>query len=297
MNGNHPHYVRVRDTLKALETDADSNRAEVELHVRGRAHSYVLKSIRLIQEDKPIGTLIILQDVTYIRDQERARTNLFATLSHELRTPLTSILITAQTLDRQKASLPLEQQKLVEIAVEESKRMNQLIDSLLNLAQGQSPSISTRRERIELGEIVVEARKQFEIQAKEKHISLDTRVEGSTVVSADRVKLAWVISNLIGNALRYTPEGGKIVVACAGEYKLVRLEVADTGPGIPPEIRDHVFEPLAQYSVSGYDPDSTGIGLAIVRDIVEAHGGRISIESNHGSGSRFIVLLPAFQEI
>ena len=297
LGGNHPHYVRVRDALKDLGADINGRRVEVELHIRGRAHSYVLKPIELIQEDNPIGTLVILQDVTYLRDQDRVRTNLFATLSHELRTPLTSMVITTQTLDRQKASLTPAQRELVEMTVEETARMSQLADNLMNLARGNIPSIPTQRERIELGQLIAQTTKRFAIQAQEKHINLETRVEGTPVVNADRVRLSWVISNLVGNALRYTPEGGKIMVsACAGEKKLVRLEVADTGPGVPQEIRDHVFERFAQYSAPGYEAGSAGLGLAIVKDIVEAHGGRISIESNNGSGSRFIVQLPVFEE-
>jgi NtrC-family two-component system sensor histidine kinase KinB len=297
LGGNHPHYVRIRNALKDLGADPNGGRVEVELHIRGRAHSYLLKPIRLTQEDKLIGTLVILQDVTYLRDQDRARTNLFATLSHELRTPLTSMVITAQTLDRQKASLTPLQRELVEMTVEETSRMSQLADNLMNLARGNISSIPLQREKIEVAELIAEMIRRFAIQAQEKHVSLETRVEGALMVNADQVKLSWVMSNLVGNALRYTPEGGKIVVAaCAGENQLVRLEVADTGPGIPPEIRDHIFERYAQYKAPGYAPGSAGLGLAIVKDIVEAHGGRVSIESNNGSGSKFIVQLPALQE-
>jgi len=297
LGGNHSHYVRVRDALNDLGADTNGRRVEVELHIRGRAHSYLLKPIRLTQEDKLIGTLVILQDVTYLRDQDRARTNLFATLSHELRTPLTSMVITAQTLDRQKASLTPLQRELVEMTVEETSRMSQLADNLMNLARGNISSIPLQREKIEVVELVAETTRRFVIQAQEKHVNLETHFEGTPVVNADRVKLSWVISNLVGNALRYTPEGGKIVVAAsAGDTDLVRLEVADTGPGIPPEIRDHVFERFAQYSAPGFEAGSAGLGLAIVKDIVEAHGGRISVESNNGSGSRFIVQLPAFEE-
>jgi len=168
----------------------------------------------------------------------------------------------------------------------------------MNLARGNIPSIPTERVRVELAKLVAETAQRFAIQAQEKHISLETHIEGAPAVNADRVKLSWVISNLIGNALRYTPEGGKIEVAArAGENNLLRLEVADTGPGIPPEIRDHVFERFAQYSTPGHEPGSAGLGLTIVKDIVEAHGGRVSIESNNGSGTRFIVQLPAFQEV
>jgi NtrC-family two-component system sensor histidine kinase KinB len=298
LGGNHPHYVRVRDALKGLEAGAEPRRVEVELHVRGRTHSYVLKPVKLIQEDKPIGTLVILQDVTYLRDQDRARTNLLGTLSHELRTPLTAMMIATQTLARQKESLSSSQRKLVEMTVEETARMNQLADNLMNLARGNIPSIPTERVRIELGKLVTETTQRFAMQAQQKHVRLETHIEGTPVVSADRIKLSWVISNLIGNALRYTPEGGTIEVAArAGENSLLRLEVADTGPGIPPEIRDQVFERYTQYSTPGYEPGSAGLGLAIVKDIVEAHGGRITIESNNGIGTRFIVQLPAFKEV
>ncbi len=252
----------------------------------------------MIQEDKPNGTLVILQDVIYLRDQDRARTNLLGTLSHELRTPLTSMMIATQTLARQKESLSASQRKLVELTVEETGRMNQLADNLMNLARGNIPSIPTERVRIELGKLVTETSRRFAVQAQAKHIALKTQVDGTPVVSADRIKLSWVISNLIGNALPYTPEGGTIEVAAReGKNNLLRLQVADTGPGIPPEIRDHVFERYTQFSTPGYEPGSAGLGLAIVKDIVEAHGGRITIESNNGIGTRFIVQRAAFQEV
>ena len=203
---DRPYYVRVRDALKESQADTDIRRVEVELHIRGRAHSYVLKPIRLIQENNPIGMLVILQDVTYLRDQERARTNLFATLSHELRTPLTSMMINTQTLNLQKASLTPSQRELVEMTIEETARMNQLANNLMNLARGNIPSIPIQRERIELAKLIADVTKRFAIQAQEKRVGLETRVEGTRVVNADRVELSWVISNLVGNALRYRPK-------------------------------------------------------------------------------------------
>ncbi len=257
----------------------------------------MLKPVKLIQDNKPIGTLVILQDVTYLRDRDRARTNLLGTLSHELRTPLTSMMIASQTMARQKESLTTEQQKLVKMIVEETAHMNQLADNLMNLARGNISLIPTERVKIELGKLLTEAVQRFAVQAQDKHVFREMSIEGTAVVNVDRIKLSWVISNLIGNALRYTPEGGRIEVAAhTAENNLLRLEVADTGPGIPPEIRDHVFERYAQYSMPGYERGSAGPGLSIVKDIVEAHGGRISIESNKGTGTRFIIQLPAFEE-
>jgi two-component system, NtrC family, sensor histidine kinase KinB len=295
LSSNHPHYIRVRDSIRNLsKTDAELRRIEVQLHFRGRDHSYVLKPVPLRQEGRALGTLLILQDVTYLRDQDRARTNLVATLSHELRTPLTSLALLAELLHRDEDALTPKQRDVLHAILEEASRMKQLADNLLNLARGQIPLIAVQRVALDLAKIVEDVTNRLSIQAQEKRIHIETHIEKPPDMQGDPVKLSWVISNLIGNALRYTPEGGTIQVA-AGPLgnDFARLEVADTGPGIAPEIRDHVFERFAQYGANGYAPGSAGLGLAIVKDIVEAHGGRIFVESNNGRGSRFIVQLPA----
>ncbi len=104
-----------------------------------------------------------------------------------------------------------------------------------------------------------------------------------------------MVSNLIGNAMRYTPEGGRIEVMSRYASDIVRLEVADSGPGVPPELRDYVFERFAQYG-DGVEKGSAGLGLAIVKDIVAAHGGRIFVTGNTPVGSRFVVQLPVSRE-
>jgi NtrC-family two-component system sensor histidine kinase KinB len=294
LSSNHPHYIRVRDAIRNLtKSESEMTRVEVQLHIRGRDHSYVLKPVPLRQEGRALGTLLILQDVTYIRDQDRARTNLVATLSHELRTPLTSLALLAELLRRDEDSLSPKQREVLRAILEETSRMKQLADNLLNLARGQIPLIAVQRVTLDLDKIVEDVTQRFAIQAQEKHIRIVTRVEQLPAMQGDPVKLSWVISNLIGNALRYTPEGGTIgVLARPCGENFANLEVSDSGPGIPPEIRDHVFERFAQYGANGYSSGSAGLGLAIVKDIVEAHGGRIFVESNDGHGSRFIVQLP-----
>jgi two-component system, NtrC family, sensor histidine kinase KinB len=298
LSSNHPHYIRVRDAIRTLnKSDTELQRIEVQLHIRGRDHSYILKPVPLRQEGRALGTLLILQDVTYLRDQDRARTNLVATLSHELRTPLTSLALLAELLRREEESLSPKQREILRAVLEETSRMKQLSDNLLNLARGQIPLIAVQRVALDLAKIVNDVTQRFGIQAQEKKIRIETKIDKLPEMQGDPVKLSWVLSNLIGNALRYTPEGGTIAVAAraAGE-NLTSLEVSDTGPGIAPEIRDHVFERFAQYGANGYSSGSAGLGLAIVKDIVEAHGGRIFVESNNGHGSRFIVQLPVALE-
>jgi two-component system, NtrC family, sensor histidine kinase KinB len=298
LSSNHPHYIRVRDALRTLRKSGPmEQRVEVQLHVRGRDHSYILKPMPLHEpEGRTFGTLLILQDVTYIRDQDRARTNLVATLSHELRTPLTSLALSAELMRREQENFTPKQRELLQAILEECSRMRQLTDNLLNLARGEIPSIAIQRQRLDVTRIAEDAVHRFAIQAGEKHVNLSAKIEATPEVIGDPIKLSWVISNLIGNALRYTPEGGTIeVVAHPGE-RSARLEVADSGPGIAPELRDYIFERFAQYGANDIEKGSAGLGLAIVKDIVEAHGGRIYVESNNGHGSRFIVELPAAME-
>ncbi len=297
LSSNSPHYRRVRDALRGLRRMApDGPRTEVQLHVRGRDHSYVLKPIPLHRtEGTAFGTLLILQDVTYLRDHDRARSNLVETLSHELRTPLTSLALSAQLLQREEASLEPRQRELLRTILEECARMKQLTDSLLNLARGELASISLERERIDLARVAQDVAGRFRLQAEEKHVALERNIVEVPPVSGDPVKLSWVVSNLIGNALRYTPQGGRIEVITGSADDTVRLEVADSGPGIAPELRDYVFERFAQYGDGG-DKGSAGLGLAIVKDIVVAHGGRIFVTGNAPMGSRFVVQLPASRE-
>jgi two-component system, NtrC family, sensor histidine kinase KinB len=297
LSSNSPHYRRVRDALRGLRRAApDGPRTEVQLHVRGRDHSYVLQPLALYRtEGTALGTLLILQDVTDLRDQDRARSNLVETLSHELRTPLTSLALSAQLLQREEANLEPRQREFLRTILEECARMKQLTDNLLNLARGELASISLSRERLDLARVTEEVAGRFRLQAEEKNVVLERNIAEVPPVSGDPVKLSWVVSNLIGNALRYTPQGGRIEVMTGWADDTVRLEVADSGPGIAPELRDYVFERFAQYG-DGKEKGSAGLGLAIVKDIVMAHGGRIFVTGNVPVGSRFVVQLPIARE-
>ncbi|MGA9724402.1 MAG: ATP-binding protein [Candidatus Binatus sp.] len=299
LSSNHPHYLRVRDALRTLQrAGPDGHRTEIDLHVRGRDHSYVLKPVPLHHTiGKSLGTLLILQDVTYIRDQDRARTNLVATLSHELRTPLTSLALSAELLSRDGQDLNPKSNELLQVILEECSRMRQLTDNLLNLARGEVPAIAVQQKRLDLARLAADVTKRFAIQAREKHVEIEEHIGSVPEIIGDPVKLSWVISNLLGNALRYTPAGGTIKVAALGTEHGTRLEVTDSGPGIPPEVKDYIFERFVQYGSEGFEKGSAGLGLSIVKEIVEAHGGRIFVESANSHGSRFIVEIPAAQEI
>jgi two-component system, NtrC family, sensor histidine kinase KinB len=298
LNSNSPHYVRIRSALAHARTQpSESQRVEVELHVRGRDHTYLLKPVPLRQNDGgSFGTILILQDITYLRDQDRARTNLVATLSHELNTPLTSLGFCVELLLRQRELEP-ERRELLTSIQEDVARMRRLASDLMDLARGQGPVITVQSMPVDLVEMAQAVIKGFARQAEQKHVHLDADIERpAPQIRADPLKLSWVMSNLIANALRYTPSGGTISVSLDGTGEGARLRVSDTGPGIPPAVREHLFERFAQWRVNGSEPGSAGLGLAIAKEIVDAHGGRIFVDSELGHGTSFTVELPASPE-
>ncbi|HUY18893.1 MAG TPA: ATP-binding protein [Candidatus Binataceae bacterium] len=295
LNSNHPHYLRVRSALRAAaHQPLDSQRVEVDLHVRGREHNYILKPVPLRQGGgESFGTILILQDITYLRDKDRARSNLVATLSHELNTPLTSLALSAELLERARDNFDSRQRELLATIVEDVTRIRNLANDLLNLARGEAGAIAMRTMPVELDKMLAAVVKTFALQAEQKRVQLGERIAGALPqIVADQVKLSWVVSNLIANALRYTPSGGTIVIAAEQVGEKVQLKISDSGPGVAPAVRDHLFERFAQWNVNGSEPGSAGLGLAIAKEIVEAHGGRIFVDSTLGQGTCFTVELP-----
>jgi signal transduction histidine kinase len=170
------------------------------------------------------------------------------------------------------------------------------VNDLLDVARGSTRMIAVRNVEIDVCHLVQSVTKTFCLRARERNISLSTVVSADVArIHGDPVKISWAISNLISNALRYTPEGGSVAISSEDDNDAVRLKVSDTGPGIPAEFRNHLFERFTQWDVDGSEPGSAGLGLAIVKDIVEGHGGRIFVDSTMGMGTTFTIELPIRQ--
>lgn len=290
----HPHYLRVREAVRELERHPgrEGERVEIALFLRGRDHHFVLRPTAFkTPEGAPGGLILGLQDVTYFRDQEARREHLVATLSHELGTPITSLRMALELLGREPARLDDEQRELVATAHEDVVRLQDVSRRFLDLARSRATSIALERGEIDVRGVVERAVRIFAPQARDKRVALETTIGDVGTVVGDETKLTWALSNLLANALRYTPEGGRVSVAAATRDGEVTIAVQDTGPGIAPEQRERVFERYAQSAAAG-DPGGAGLGLAIVRDIVQAHGGRILLDSDPGHGTRFTLELP-----
>jgi two-component system, NtrC family, sensor histidine kinase KinB len=288
---DNSHYVDVRAALRsALAYPGGEQQAEVSLHVRGRDHTYLLKPAPLRLEDgTALGTMITLHDMTYLRDKERARTNLIATLSNELRTPLTSLSLAIELLQRK--TLDPTQNEIIDTVIEDLARIRDLSDSLLNVTRDETTSIAVRSVTFDFARLVTSVAKKFSLQAAQKEVALRVHVGTGLESYGDPMKLSWVLSTLIANALRYTPEGGSVEVSADRLGEALRLSVADSGPGIPLEVSDLVFEQPSQWTRDGFEGGPAALGLAIAKEIVESHRGRIFLDSS-AHGSTFVVQLP-----
>jgi PAS domain S-box-containing protein len=295
LDSDHPHYLRVRSAVRDLlaHPDRETDRVELTLFMRGRDHYFIMRPTAFRTADgSPGGLILALQDVTYLRDQEARREALIATLSHELRTPIASLSMAQELFARNGTNLTAAQRDLLEAIREDVVRLRDVAQHLLDLSRAPAMSIALERHQVELHDVVGRVIKIFTPQASEKGITVSALLPpGGLTVVGDETKLTWAVSNLLANGLRYTPPGGRVEVQGAVHDGNVEIAVSDTGPGIAPEQRERIFERFAQAPDSG-EIGSAGLGLAIVRDIVQAHGGRIHVDTAIGRGSRFIIEIP-----
>jgi len=181
--------------------------------------------------------------------------------------------------------------ELVDILKEDSRRLARLVDELFEISRLQSGQLPLSFARVGVADMIEAATLPFLAQAEAQKVELRREVPADLPpVRADREKVIWVISNLVSNALRYTPAGGKVTVSAELHGGRVYVSVADTGIGIPREKQDVIFEPYVQ--LEDRARGGAGLGLAIARDIVRAHGGRLFVESEPGKGSKFTFSLP-----
>ncbi len=215
-----------------------------------------------------------------------------ADASHELRTPLTSIKGFAQAIVDGTAKDKHAQLKAASVIEDESKRMMRLVDDLLELSKLESGQVSMVKEPVDIKELLQQCREIFIMRAEEKGLQFTADIEPIAPVIGDIDRLEQVFSNLLDNALKHTPAGGKIsIVARQPSANLVEITVADTGPGIPPDQLSRVFERFYRADASAAKT-GTGLGLAIARQIARGHGGDIAVNSLAGVGTEFLVRLP-----
>ncbi|MEA2488978.1 MAG: hypothetical protein QOH21_770, partial [Acidobacteriota bacterium] len=211
--------------------------------------------------------------------------------SHDLRNPLSGIMLGASLLQMSEA-LEEDDRQQVDTIMVSAKRMNRLIADLLDITRLEGGKrLPIERESVEVRDLLAETQELFTAQAAAQSVTLQTQsMDDVPAVHADRHRVMQVLSNLVGNALKFTPEGGMVTVRGEGQLGEVLFAVVDTGPGIPSENLNDIFNPYWQAKRA--ERLGAGLGLPIAKGIVEAHGGRIWVESEPGEGTRFYFTLP-----
>lgn len=262
----------------------------------GREECYFNAITAAVRENDVLsGMIVIFQNVTQLKELEKIRTDFIATISHEFKTPLTSIMMGTDVLmEEGMGILSGEQKQFVKAIREDCDRLTRLVEDLLELTRIESGRAVYKFQEYYIDDIIEAAVKPFYHLAEQNGVNLYFQCgEELPPVAADFEKIIWVLNNLISNALKYTGAGDEICVGATAGRDKVYVTVKDTGQGIPEEYIDKIFEKFVQVKDGDFEVRGTGLGLAVVKEIIEAHNGEIRCESKLDAGSSFIFSLNA----
>ena len=274
---------------KGRTVELAGTEAIVQQFVRNEERFYRPKAVPILDSGgAPAGVVLILHDVTQQRQLDEKKSGAVSAVSHQLKTPLTSIRMAIHLLLEEKVGgLSPKQADLLVSAGEDAERLNTIIDELLDIGR-----ISSGKARMDLRpvppiDLVAREIEAYRPAARDGGVSLAIDLPATLPqVWVDPPRVAHVFANLLSNALKYTPPGGKVTLSAKAEGEFVRFRVSDTGVGIPEKYLSRIFEQFFRVPEQG-PGTGVGLGLAIVKDIVEAHGGTVGVESREGMGSTF----------
>lgn len=240
------------------------------------------------------GTIIVLQDVTEQVELEQARREFVANVSHELRTPLTTMKSYLEALEDGALEEPELAKRFIGVTRNETERMIRLVSDLLHLSKFDSKQAHIKKEWTAIPDMLEEVVDRFSFQFKQKGITLTLSPADTGKVWIDRDKIDQVLDNLLSNAVKYTPDNGSITLATRDiEERFIEISIEDNGIGIPKRDLGHIFERFYRVEKGrSRSMGGTGLGLSIAREIVQAHGGSIQLESEYNQGTKVSFTLP-----
>lgn len=287
-----PSY-RVEELVsKALE--GEEAFSEVEIHdPRQRILKMKVSPLRA-EGDNVIGVVLVVDDVTKVRQLEKARREFTANVSHELRTPISAIQALAEALLEGASHNPHLSTHFAKSIYQETRRLANLVDDILYLSRLESEEIPLHKHLVSPGVMTEKVIDRFQARANEKGVELKVKIPPN--ISSILVNEQYIIislSNLLDNAIKYTPAGGTVSVALEEGEEEISFRVSDTGAGIPTRELPRIFERFYRVDKArSHESGSTGLGLSIAKHVVEKHGGRIEVKSFLGKGSTFTIYLP-----
>jgi len=284
--------VAVAEALESQRPVVGEGMASVlPLDVDGLERAFRLRTTPMRDNSHLLGAVTLLEDITHLREIDRLKSEFIATASHELRTPLTSIQMGVHLLlEKAAGDLTDKQVEVLSACREDCERLDKLMRDLLDLSRIEVGETKPALASTTTNDLIRDATRELRPQVEAKGISfkVDAPAELPNVL-VDRTQVERVLTNLVGNAIRYTRQG-EITIRVLARGNFVAVSVSDTGSGIPHEYLPHIFDKFVQ--VPGAPTGGAGLGLAISRLIVEAHGGQISAQSEPQKGSTFTFTLP-----
>ena len=302
--GKPVHGGLREDQLVSLALDTGKEEREVILESQNDQTKRVLKASNAViesEDGKTLGFVSVLSDITKQKELDELKSAFVSSVSHELRTPLNNVQESLKlVLDRVSGEINPQQDKILNIGLNNIQRLTRLINDLLDLSKLESKQFHLKAASFDLNTLINSTIDSFAAWAKTKQITIENKTQEAIEIEADQDKLTQVLTNLTGNALKFTPTGGKVTVlarrkltSTSGQNSLVEVGVQDTGPGIAKKDLAKLFQKFVQLNTPQLQGMSgTGLGLAISKEIVELHGGRIWAESEEGKGSKFLFEIP-----
>lgn len=245
-------------------------------------------------EPRSLGDVILLKNITEFKELDSAKTTFISTISHELKTPISAILMSLQLLDDKRVGLLNEEQEQLSKNIKNnSERLLEITGELLNLTQVEAGKLQLMPKITKPIELIEYAIKANRVQADRFNIQIEVEYPEEKIgkLFVDSEKIAWVLTNLLSNAIRYSRENGRVVIGACQHENQIELYVQDFGKGIDPRYHQSIFD--RYFRVPGTKVQGSGLGLSISKDFVEAHSGTLTVESQPGKGSRFVILLKA----
>jgi PAS domain S-box-containing protein len=289
-------YANLYDFIASAYTECDKRHSEEIIKITSKEKEYYFNVIISIVKDSELKVneiVVLLQNVTELKQLEKMKTDFIATISHEFKTPLTSIMMGVSLIeDDNIGQLNEKQISIVDTIKDDADTLSDLVSDLIHLSKIESEKAIYSMESCSIIGIIENSISNFYSQAEGKEVVLHYEAsEELSKVFGDMEKLTWVLNNLISNSLKHTNAGDEIFIkACVREDKIC-VSVEDSGEGIPSQYQKNIFDKYVQVEQGQGDIKGSGLGLAIAREIVEAHGGNIWCESKLDEGSTFIFTL------
>jgi PAS domain S-box-containing protein len=289
----------VLESIRSVTSGSVRRRATVEVERQSENGNVVLRfGVRPVRREDSAAAMIIIEDITQQKVAEESRNHFVAHATHELRTPLTNIRLYIETAIEDGDKDPLVRGKCLNVINQEARRLERIVGEMLSVSEMEAGSFKLRRDDIRLDQLFKDLATDYDAQAKEKSQRLTFKLPPKMpVIQGDRDKVMLAVHNLVGNAIKYTPEGGEVTVTLEYDDKQLSINVSDTGIGISAEDAEKIFERFYRASDPRVEKiTGTGLGLTLAREIARLHGGDISVKSELNKGSTFTFALPGISE-